>query len=106
MGCQLSGGHPVRSVVSRLARLERLNRMSTAPSRLRVQYGYMKTLPDDYTGPRHTVTVRRLPPGPGADSGEPWFEWEERPGPEPASDATGPNDGVLAHVYVDAKMKA
>ena len=70
----------MRSVVSRLARLERLNRMSTAPSRLRVQYGYMKTLPDDYTGPRHTVTVRRLPPGPGADSGEPWFEWEERPG--------------------------
>ncbi len=102
MGCQLSGGHPVRSVVSRLARLERLNRMSTAPSRLRVQYGYMKTLPDDYTGPRHTVTVRRLPPGPGADSGEPWFEWEERAGPEPASDATGPNDEVVIHVcYVE-----
>src|ERR1019366_8310102 len=70
VGCQLSGGHPVRSVVSRLARLERLNRMSTAPSRLRVQYGYMKTLPDDYTGPRHTVTVSRLqmPPAPTTGS--------------------------------------
>ena len=96
----------MRSVVSRLARLERLNRLSSAPQRLRIQYGYLKTLPDHYIGPRHTVTVKQLTPGPGAYSSEDWFEWEERPGPEPASDATGPNDGVLAHVYVDAKMKA
>jgi hypothetical protein len=97
----------VRSVVSRLARLERLNRMSTAPQRIRVQYGYLKTLPDDYTGPRHTVTVRRLPPGPGAYSGEDWFDWEERPGPEPASNAAGPNDEILVQVrYVKAKTKA
>jgi hypothetical protein len=94
-------------VVSRLARLERLNRMSTAPQRIRVQYGYLKTLPDDYTGPRHTVTVRRLPPGPGAYSGEDWFDWEERPGPEPASNAAGPNDEILVQVrYVKAKTKA
>ena len=97
----------MRSVVSRLARLERLNRMSTAPQRIRVQYGYLKTLPDDYTGPRHTVTVRRLPPGPGAYSGEDWFDWEERPGPEPASNAAGPNDEILVQVrYVKAKTKA
>jgi len=37
----------VRSVVSRLTRLERLNRLSTAPQRLRIEYGYLKTLPDD-----------------------------------------------------------
>ena len=49
----------------------------------------MKTLPDDYIGPRHTVTVRQLPP---VEPGEDWFEWEERPGPEPASNATGPNE--------------
>jgi hypothetical protein len=55
--CQLSGGGNVRSVVSRLARLERLNRLSTAPQRLRIQYGYLKTLPEDYAGPRHVVTV-------------------------------------------------
>ena len=86
--------------------LERLNRLSTAPQRLRVQYGYLKKLPDDYTGPRHAVTARRLP-GPGADSGEDWFEWEERAGPEPASNATGRDDEILVHVcYVDAKMKA
>jgi hypothetical protein len=59
----------VRSVVSRLARLERLNRLSTAPQRLRIQYGYLKTLPDDYIGPRHVVTVKQLPPGPGGRIG-------------------------------------
>jgi hypothetical protein len=51
----------VRSMVSRVARLERLNRLSTAPQRLRIQYGYLKTLPDDYAGPRHVVPVRQLP---------------------------------------------
>jgi hypothetical protein len=35
----------VRSVVSRLAHLERLDRLSTAPKRLRVERGYLKTLP-------------------------------------------------------------
>jgi len=74
----------MRSVVSRLARLEQLNRLSTAPKRLRIQYGYLTTLPDDYIGPRHTVTVKQLPPGPG---GEDRYEWEERPGPGPAEDA-------------------
>jgi hypothetical protein len=73
----------------------------------RIQYGYLSRLPDDYAGPRHVVTVRRLPPGPGAYSGEDWFEWEERPGPEPISNATGRDDEILVHVcYVDAKMKA
>ena len=73
----------MRSVVSRLARLERLNRLSTGPKRLRIQYGYLKTLPDDYRGPRHTVTVRQLPP---VEPGQDWFEWEERAGPEPVAD--------------------
>ena len=49
----------MRSAISRLARLERLNRLSTAPQRLRIQYGYLKTLPDDYIGPRHVVTVKQ-----------------------------------------------
>jgi hypothetical protein len=89
----------VRSVVSRLARLERLNRLSTAPQRLRIQYGYLKTLPDDDIGPRHVVTVKQLPPRP---DGEDWFEWEERPGPEPASAASRPADDLLVRVcYVE-----
>jgi hypothetical protein len=94
-------------VVSRLTRLERLNRLSTAPLRLRIEYGYLKTLPDDYAGRRHVVTLRRLPPGPGAYSGEDWYEWEERPGPEPVQTASSPNDEILLQVsYVEAKTKA
>jgi hypothetical protein len=94
----------VRSVVSRLARLERLNRLSTVPQRLRVQYGYLKTLPEDYTGPRHVVTVRRIPP---VEPGEDGYEWEERPGPEPVSHASGPDDELVIQMcYVDMKPKS
>ena len=64
----------MRSVVSRLSRLEQLNRLSTVPRRLRIQYGYLARLPDEYCGPRHVVTARQLPPGPGAYSGDHWFE--------------------------------
>src|ERR1017187_1931841 len=79
-------GDLVRSVVSRLARLERLNRLSTAPQRLRIQYGYLKTLPDDDIGPRHVVTVKQLPPRPD----------------EPASAASRPADDLLVRVcYVE-----
>src|ERR1017187_4337895 len=81
----------MRHLVSRLARLERLSRLSTAPQRLRIQSGYLKKLPDDNIGPRHIVTVRRLPPGPGAYPGEDWFQREERPGPGPPSSPTGPD---------------
>jgi hypothetical protein len=89
----------VRSVVARLARLERESRLSRAPWRLRIEYGNLTTLPDDYTGPRHTVTVRQL----AKDSdGHDWFDWEERPGPAPAANATDSSDELLIRVcYVD-----
>ena len=98
----------MRSVVSRLARLERLSRLSTAPQLLRIQYGYLKTLPDDYIGPRHVVTVKQVPPEdlPPAERAQNWFEWEERSGPEPAFAASEPNE-ILVHVcYVEGKAKA
>jgi hypothetical protein len=94
----------MRSVVSRLARLEQLNRLSTAPRRIRIQYGHLKILPDDYTGPRHTVTVKQLPQG---RDGDDWFEWEEQPGAEPASTDGRPNDEIVVQVrYVESKAKA
>jgi len=93
--------------------LERLNQLSTVggrlrglgakPQRLRIQYGDLKTLPDGYPGPPHTVTVKQLPPGPG---GEEWFEWEERPGPGPAEDADRLSDEQITRVcYVEGKAK-
>jgi hypothetical protein len=83
----------------------RLSRsVADAPSAIRIHYGYLKTLTDDYTGPRHVVTVRQLPP---AERAKPWFEWEERPGPEPVTTASRPNDEILVQVrYVEAKPKA
>ena len=44
--------------------LERLNRLPTVPQHFRIQYGYLRTPPDEYTEPRHVVTVRQIPPEP------------------------------------------
>jgi len=71
--------------------------------------GVRALLPDDYIGPRHVATVRQIPPEelPAAERAESWFDWEERPGPEPASNATGPDDGLLIHVrYVETAPAA
>jgi hypothetical protein len=93
----------MRSVVTRLARLEQLNRLSMAPRRLRIQYGHLKTLPDDYTGPRHVVTVKQLPPG---RDGEEWYEWEERPGPGPPDDTDCSDEQIIQVRYVERKAKS
>ncbi|MGA2137170.1 MAG: hypothetical protein ABSH50_33185 [Bryobacteraceae bacterium] len=90
----------LQRIVSRLARLERETRTSTGPRRFRIQYGYLKTLPGDYTGPRHTVTVKQL----ATDSdGHEWFEWEERPGPEPPANAADPAETIIHVCYIEAK---
>jgi hypothetical protein len=76
----------MRSVVSRLARLERQQANTSGARRIVIQYGYLKELPAGYSGPRHVVTIRQIPPdelSPAARADN-WFEWEERPGPEPA----------------------
>jgi hypothetical protein len=68
----------------------------------RIQYGYLKTLPDNYTGPRHIVTVRQLPP---VERGEDWFEWEERPGPGPAQDADRlSNEQIVRVCYMERNV--
>src|ERR1017187_5572232 len=88
---------PSRNIIEIL--LSPASRLPQAPQRLRIQYGYLKTLPDDDIGPRHIVTVKQLPP---VERGEDWFEWEERPGPEPASAASRPADDLLVRVcYVE-----
>ena len=94
----------MRAIARRLRRLENRNALRTAAQRLRIQYGYLKTLPDDYTGPRHTVAVQQL----ATDAvGHEWFEWEERPGRATAANVTVSNDETLVHVcYVEGKAKA
>ena len=45
-----------------------------------VRYGWVKPLPKDYVGDRHTVIVKREPIG---SSNFEWCQFEERPGPAP-----------------------
>ena len=65
----------------RAALRSRLERLEVAAERKKPQLirsGYLKTLPTDYVGERHVVTVNRKPSGKGE-----WCEFEERPGPAP-----------------------
>ena len=81
------------------SRLERLNRLRIG-QRVRVQFGNLTTLSEDYTGPRHVVAVKQLPPRP---NGEEWYEWEERPGPEPPLNGAGPDNEIRIRVcYVNS----
>ena len=63
-----------------LARLERLEAILAPKQIPRFCYGWLVTLPADYVGERHIVTVSREPTiSPRFE----WCEWEERPGPAP-----------------------
>jgi hypothetical protein len=47
---------------------------------LKLRYGWLTHLPEDFVGERHTVIVQREPTGsPQAE----WCHFEERPGPAP-----------------------
>jgi hypothetical protein len=64
------------ALLKRLKRLEEVRAVGSQP-RVEFQIGYVKRLPDEYTGERHVVTVGRAADGK--------YRWEERRGP-PASE--------------------
>jgi hypothetical protein len=91
----------MRAINRRVHRLEEQLRPPVAERRPRIQLGNLKTLPRDYTGPRHTVATRQVPQ---VANGREWFEWEERHGPEPRSAAHDANDeDVIRVCFVEAK---
>jgi hypothetical protein len=66
----------MRSLLTRLERLEQVRSVEQGNGPMIVEFGYLvKRLPPDYSGPRHLVTVGRLPDG--------RHQWEERPGAPP-----------------------
>jgi hypothetical protein len=68
---------------SLLVRLERLEVRPEVSKPLLLRYGWLHVLPDDYTGERHIVIVKREPTkSPNIE----WCEFEERPGRGPAID--------------------
>ena len=59
---------------------------------LRLRYGWLRRLPDEFVGARHVVIVKRRPTKlPNIE----WCEFEERAGPAPA----GPEDDACT-VYL------
>jgi hypothetical protein len=71
----------MRSLLTRLKRLEHVRAAQRRPQ-IELQIGhYVKELPPEYTGERHSVTVGRLADG--------TYHWEERPGPAPAAEDDG-----------------
>lgn len=86
----------MKAIVRRLRRLEG-QFGPPADRRIVVQHGYLKELPASDTGERHIVVVRQLPPD---ANGHDWYEWEERPGPDPAGEAN-PNVLLIRACYVD-----
>lgn len=76
---RFSGGDPMRR--SLLARLESLEAILAPKQVPRICYGWLLTLPSDYVGERHIVSVKQEPTrSPHFE----WCEWEERPGPAPS----------------------
>ena len=94
----------MRSIASRLARLEDLKAQHAPKRRFVLHYGYLKTLFPEYIGPRHLVTVRRIPPEelPPCSRGDPWFEWEERPGAGPPKSDDGSDGQIIQVCYVES----
>jgi hypothetical protein len=83
----------MRSLLIRLKRLEDVRASEQRHRPLQLEFGYLKELPPEYTGPRHTVTVGQLPDG--------HFLWEERPVPPPPGHNGGRN--VMRIILVGAK---
>ena len=62
------------------SRMKRLEARTKASKPLSLLCGWLTPLPEDFTGERHTVIVKREPTGsPHAE----WCHFEERPGPAP-----------------------
>ena len=77
-----------------LKRVERLEVRTAWRRRFIVQFGNLKTLPREYRGERHTVTLSQREDG--------WYEMEERPGPAPVSDDLPCDDEILRVCFVEA----
>lgn len=68
------------TILSRIQRLEAASSVSTAPAKFR--YGWLKPLPADYVGDRHIVATSIQPT---KSENIEWCQFEERPGPTPAT---------------------
>jgi hypothetical protein len=85
----------MRSLLTRLKRLEDVRACEQRHGPLQLEFGYLKELPPEYSGPRHTATVGRFANG--------YFKWEERPGPPPSGQDDSSDRHVMRIILVQAK---
>jgi hypothetical protein len=84
-------------LIARVGQLERIKTRQEADKPLRVQIGYLKSLPADYQGDRHVVTVgERAGDRPGR------YDFEERPGLAPIESA---REHILRVCLVEAASR-
>jgi hypothetical protein len=70
------------------SRMKRLEARTKASEPLMLRTGFLTQLPEDFTGERHVVVLKREPAG---SPHQEWCDFEERPGPAPP----GSDDGGL-----------
>lgn len=63
-----------------MARLERLESRAAALRPMKLLFGNLRRLRQEYKGERHVVIAKQLP----AKAGQEWVEFEEVPGPDPS----------------------
>ena len=84
----------MRSLLARLKRLETVRAIEKSNRPLKIEFAYLKLLPREYDGPRHTVKV-----GQRLDGRE---EYEERPGEAPPNQKQSKRENVMTICFVRA----
>jgi len=84
----------VRSLLTRLKRLETVQAAEERNRRLKVEFAYLKLLPREYSGPRYIIKVGQRPDGRD--------ECEERPGEPPPNHAEDQDPNVMKIYFVRA----
>ena len=75
-----------------LHRLEKLETRTESEELPFVRYGWVKMLPQEFSGERHVVILKREPTGSARAQ---WCEFAERTGPAP-TDGTGYYSGAIS----------
>ena len=84
----------MRSLLTRLKRLETVRAVAERNRPLKIEFAYLKLLPREYQGPRHVVKVGQRPDGRD--------ECEERPGPPPPNHVEKQDPNVMTIYFVRA----
>jgi hypothetical protein len=82
----------MKVILGRLKRLEHARAVEIGNRRLEVQLGYVKSLPLEYAGERHGITVSHLPNG--------HHQSEERRGPARCDGDDNNGSQILRVVFV------